>query len=159
MVTKYDQSWAPQNLLHCWMQIYTNILYSTYVCVSLCIYIIYIYYIYTFICVCLSWKPQKSTLQRCSMFNASRSVFLAGCVAGSGSSFINTPTELVKCLAQTNLKNKGTLMEEWHLVEKLEVVLGMKGMKVGEKSHRKVPCFFLDGESGEWIHWFASMVM
>eukprot|EP00435_Cladocopium_sp_Y103_P058734 s179_g20.t1 len=44
-----------------------------------------------------------------------RSVFLAGCVAGTGSSFINTPTELVKCLAQTNLKNKGTLMEEWHL--------------------------------------------
>ena len=45
-----------------------------------------------------------------------RSVFLAGCVAGSGSSFINTPTELVKCLAQTNLKNKGTVMEEWPLV-------------------------------------------
>lgn len=84
--------------------------------------IVYLYNIYIY--VCLSWKSQKSTLQRCSMFNASRSVFLAGCVAGSGSSFINTPTELVKCLAQTNLKNKGTLMEEWHLVEKL-VVLGM----------------------------------
>lgn len=48
-----------------------------------------------------------------------RSVFLAGCVAGSGSSFINTPTELVKCLAQTNLKNKGTLMEEWQIARRL----------------------------------------
>ena len=28
---------------------------------------------------------------------------------------INGPTELVKCLAQTNLKNKGTLMEEVYL--------------------------------------------
>ncbi|CAK9093885.1 Mitochondrial magnesium exporter 1 [Durusdinium trenchii] len=48
-----------------------------------------------------------------------QTVFLAGCVAGSGSALINGPTELVKVLAQTNLKNKGTLSEEWHIAKTL----------------------------------------
>ncbi|OLQ15560.1 Mitochondrial carnitine/acylcarnitine carrier protein [Symbiodinium microadriaticum] len=41
--------------------------------------------------------------------------FVAGSAAGSASAFITGPTELVKCIAQTNLKNQGTMREEWQI--------------------------------------------
>ena len=42
-----------------------------------------------------------------------RHVFVAGSVAGVLSASINSPTELVKCLSQTNLTNQGYLYEEY----------------------------------------------
>ncbi|CAE7317075.1 BOU [Symbiodinium natans] len=41
--------------------------------------------------------------------------FAAGSTAGAASALITAPTELVKCIAQTNLKNKGTMREEWQI--------------------------------------------
>lgn len=40
-------------------------------------------------------------------------VVFAGSTAGLASAFITGPSELVKCIAQTNLTNKGTVAEEW----------------------------------------------
>lgn len=54
-----------------------------------------------------------------------RTVFLAGCVAGSGSALINGPTELVKVLAQTNLKNKGTLSAPGSVQQRCSVLQGV----------------------------------
>ena len=42
-----------------------------------------------------------------------RHVFIAGSVAGVLSATINSPTELVKCLSQTNVTNQGYLYEEY----------------------------------------------
>ncbi|CAK9093819.1 unnamed protein product [Durusdinium trenchii] len=54
-----------------------------------------------------------------------KTVFLAGCVAGSGSALINGPTELVKVLAQTNLKNKGTLSAPGSVQQRCSVLQGV----------------------------------
>lgn len=58
-----------------------------------------------------------------------RRIFLAGCVAGTHCAMINGPTELVKCLAQTNLTNKGTLMEEVHIARQLVREHGLFGAR------------------------------
>lgn len=42
-------------------------------------------------------------------------VALAGSMAGFASAFITAPTELVKCIAQTNLTNEGRIHEEWQI--------------------------------------------
>jgi len=42
-------------------------------------------------------------------------VFLAGSASGFASAFITAPTELVKCIAQTNIHNQGRVAEEWQI--------------------------------------------
>lgn len=46
-------------------------------------------------------------------------VFCAASCAGFGTAFVTGPTELVKCLAQTNLNNKGHIREEWIILKSL----------------------------------------
>lgn len=46
-------------------------------------------------------------------------VWLAGASAGFASAFITAPTELVKCHAQLNLKNKGLMYEEWVILRNM----------------------------------------
>eukprot|EP00421_Protoceratium_reticulatum_P054553 CAMPEP_0168501630 /NCGR_PEP_ID=MMETSP0228-20121227/74902_1 /TAXON_ID=133427 /ORGANISM="Protoceratium reticulatum, Strain CCCM 535 (=CCMP 1889)" /LENGTH=314 /DNA_ID=CAMNT_0008518587 /DNA_START=30 /DNA_END=971 /DNA_ORIENTATION=+ len=44
------------------------------------------------------------------------SVVAAGCASGFASAFITSPTELIKCTAQVNLKNRGQFREEWQIL-------------------------------------------
>eukprot|EP00421_Protoceratium_reticulatum_P068214 CAMPEP_0168410592 /NCGR_PEP_ID=MMETSP0228-20121227/27771_1 /TAXON_ID=133427 /ORGANISM="Protoceratium reticulatum, Strain CCCM 535 (=CCMP 1889)" /LENGTH=266 /DNA_ID=CAMNT_0008424325 /DNA_START=30 /DNA_END=827 /DNA_ORIENTATION=+ len=44
------------------------------------------------------------------------SVVAAGCASGFASAFITAPTELIKCTAQVNLKNRGQFREEWQIL-------------------------------------------
>lgn len=46
-------------------------------------------------------------------------VMLAGGAAGFATSFVTAPTELVKCIAQTNLKSKGYVREEWTIFQSM----------------------------------------
>ncbi|CAJ1445873.1 unnamed protein product [Effrenium voratum] len=54
-------------------------------------------------------------------------IFLAGSIAGTFSAFITGPTELVKCLAQTNLTNQGTVREEIEIMHRLVTKNGLLG--------------------------------
>jgi len=44
-----------------------------------------------------------------------RQTWCAGAASGFASALITGPTELVKCIAQTNLKNEGKMHEEWQI--------------------------------------------
>eukprot|EP00931_Biecheleriopsis_adriatica_P038195 TRINITY_DN21906_c0_g1_i1.p1 TRINITY_DN21906_c0_g1~~TRINITY_DN21906_c0_g1_i1.p1 ORF type:complete len:285 (+),score=23.83 TRINITY_DN21906_c0_g1_i1:38-892(+) len=46
-------------------------------------------------------------------------VYAAGASAGLTTAFITGPTELIKCIAQTNLKNKGHMYEEWLILRSM----------------------------------------
>lgn len=57
-------------------------------------------------------------------------VFVAGATSGLASAFITSPTELVKCIAQTNVKNEGNIHEEWQIFRNMirdHGVLGSHG--------------------------------
>lgn len=54
-------------------------------------------------------------------------VFTAGCAAGVVGSLITGPTELVKCIAQTNVQNQGRMVEEWHILRNLVQDHGLFG--------------------------------
>lgn len=67
-----------------------------------------------------SYENAAALVKRYSNIHKSRDltipqVMLAGGTAGFASSFVTAPTELVKCIAQTNLKSKGYMREEWHI--------------------------------------------
>lgn len=54
-------------------------------------------------------------------------VAVSGFAAGLATSFITGPTELVKCLAQTNLKSEGRIREEWFIARDLVRQQGLFG--------------------------------
>ena len=54
-------------------------------------------------------------------------VFTAGCFSGLMSAFVTGPTELVKCIAQTNHQSKGLLQEEWHIANTMVKSHGVFG--------------------------------
>ena len=54
-------------------------------------------------------------------------VFAAGIFGGLMSSFVTGPTELIKCIAQTNLNSKGLLREEWQIVRNMVQKHGLFG--------------------------------
>merc|ERR1719369_1098524 len=45
--------------------------------------------------------------------------FWAGCAGGVVASLITGPTELVKCVAQTNVQNQGRMIEEWYILRNM----------------------------------------
>jgi solute carrier family 25 carnitine/acylcarnitine transporter 20/29 len=46
-------------------------------------------------------------------------VFVAGSLSGVASAFVTAPTELVKCIAQTNLKSEGKMREEYTILRNM----------------------------------------
>jgi len=54
-------------------------------------------------------------------------VAAAGSVAGFTTAFITGPTELVKCVAQTNLRSKGLIREEWWILRDMVRTHGVFG--------------------------------
>jgi solute carrier family 25 carnitine/acylcarnitine transporter 20/29 len=54
-------------------------------------------------------------------------VFLAGSTAGLTTAVITGPTELVKCIAQTDLRAKGLIREEWAVFQGLLRDHGIRG--------------------------------
>lgn len=46
-------------------------------------------------------------------------VYAAGFASGTATCIINSPCELIKCLAQVNVNNKGYIREEWEICKKL----------------------------------------
>jgi len=46
-------------------------------------------------------------------------VYAAGFLSGITTSTINGPSELIKCIAQVNVNNKGHIREEWEICKKL----------------------------------------
>jgi len=46
-------------------------------------------------------------------------IYIAGYISGGTTCIINSPSELIKCLAQVNLNNKGYLREEWDICKQL----------------------------------------
>mmetsp|Transcript_104871 Transcript_104871/g.295409 ORF Transcript_104871/g.295409 Transcript_104871/m.295409 type:complete len:284 (+) Transcript_104871:119-970(+) len=58
-----------------------------------------------------------------------RQVFACGAVAGFTTAFITAPTELVKCLAQTDLRSKGCASDELRIMRRLVQEHGWLGRR------------------------------
>eukprot|EP00928_Gymnodinium_smaydae_P003145 TRINITY_DN11124_c1_g1_i1.p1 TRINITY_DN11124_c1_g1~~TRINITY_DN11124_c1_g1_i1.p1 ORF type:complete len:309 (-),score=30.13 TRINITY_DN11124_c1_g1_i1:218-1075(-) len=46
-------------------------------------------------------------------------VFAAGAASGFASAFITSPTELIKCIAQVDVKSEGKIREEWSILRNM----------------------------------------
>lgn len=71
-------------------------------------------------CLFFSYASAYSVLSTRSIFNNEGSiVFWSGFIGGILPAMVNSPSELIKCRAQVNLKSEGKLIEEYHIFRDL----------------------------------------
>lgn len=68
------------------------------------------------------------TLSHVENQSSVKTAFIAGSISGVLASCLNAPTELVKCLSQTNLNNKGFISEEYMIFK--DVFMNRNGIGI-----------------------------